>query len=299
MSRFAPSGVVIESTAVIANSNNFDGLLVGPLRVACFLPVDDQLEETRRHLEEALWYLGRIQPLPEAQYRSIEDTNWAEAWKQHYRPIQIGRKLIVVPAWLEAPSGERKVVRIDPGMAFGTGTHPSTQLCLEIIEGLAGFAETQKVSKTFRIFRNVDVIDLGCGSGILAIAALKLGAHRALGVDIDADAIAAARENAELNGVADRLELGEGSLAEVLAGSYSLSQAPLVLANILAPVILRMFDEGLSGLVTLGGLLVVAGILAEQAEEITAAALRSGLQLLMTRQEGDWIALAANKYTPS
>jgi len=124
MSRFAPSGVVIESTAVTANPDDSAGRSVGPLRVACFLPVDDQLEETRRRLEEALWYLGRIQPLPEAQYRSIENDNWAEAWKQHYRPIQIGRKLIVVPAWLEAPSGEREVVRIDPGMAFGTGTHP-------------------------------------------------------------------------------------------------------------------------------------------------------------------------------
>ncbi len=97
-------------------------------------PWIDQIEATRHKLEEALWYLGRIQPLPPVEFRPVQETNWAETWKQHYRPIVLGQKLVIVPAWLESPQPERIAIRIDPGMAFGTGTHPTTQLCLELIE---------------------------------------------------------------------------------------------------------------------------------------------------------------------
>jgi ribosomal protein L11 methyltransferase len=246
--------------------------------------MDDQLEETRRRIEEGLWYLGRISPLPAPVFRPFEEINWVEAWKQHYHPIPVGEGLMIVPAWLEPEMGGRMPIRIDPGMAFGTGTHPTTQLCLALTE-----AFFQRAS------RNLDVLDIGCGSGILAVAALKLGAAQALGVDIDPLAMDASRQNAALNNVADRLELGVGSVGEVRKGLFSLRQGELVFANILAPVLVRLLDEGLGELVTPGGWLVLSGILAEQSPEVEAALARHGLTLLERRQSGDWVALAARQ----
>jgi len=282
--RFMPGGVVIESTSIISSVDDVEGKASGPLRVYGFLPVDDKLSETRQRLEEALWYLGRIRPLPTQQTRIIEDQNWAESWKQHYKPIPIGSRLLIVPAWLEAADPERIPIRIDPGMAFGTGTHPSTQLCLEILEDLSQLPEK-------RGHQDWEAIDLGCGTAILAIAALKLGASQALAVDTDPQAVAAARQNAEVNGVADRLQLGLGSLAEIAAGGYAIRRAQVVLVNILAPVIVRLFNEGLEELLAEDGRLVLAGILEEQASDVIEAAQLRGLTLREQRQMGDWVAL--------
>jgi len=287
LARFIPEGVVVERTAVTANLDDSEGHAVGPLRVFGYLEVDDQLEATRRRIEEALWYLGRIRPLPEAQYRPIQQTNWAEAWKQHYRPIPIGKRLMIVPAWLEPPSQERIPIRIDPGMAFGTGTHPTTQLCLELLETIAEGIEGKW-----------EVIDVGCGTAILAIAALRMGAQHALGVDIDADAIGAAQENAATNGVTGQMEIGLGSLAEIQAGDFSLRQAQVVFANILAPVLARLLDQGLGELLLPGGGLVLSGILAEQAADVEAALQRNGLSLVQKRSSGDWVALWATQLLP-
>jgi ribosomal protein L11 methyltransferase len=280
LARFAPNGVVIEATRIVPDVNG-EGRAEGPLRVAAYLPVDAQLEDTRRRLEEALWYLGRIQPLPDVQYNPIQPADWAEAWKQHYHPIAIGRRLMIVPAWLENPQPGRLPIRIDPGMAFGTGTHPTTQLCLEIVEESLGASPGGSLS----------VIDLGCGSGILSIAALKLGARRVLGVDIEAEALDAARQNSALNGVASSLELGQGSLAEIRRGDFGQQAAQLVLANILAPILIRLLDEGLGALLEPGAQLVLSGILEEQVADVLAAADRNNLQLADRRQIADWVAL--------
>jgi len=289
LARFAPDGVVIESTAVTANPDDSQGHATGPLRVCAYLPVDAELQEKRGKLEQALWYLGRIRPLPEAEYRSVQQADWSEAWKQHYHPILIGRRLVVVPAWLESPDPYRIAVRVDPGMAFGTGTHPTTQLCLELIEHLL-----QEVGESQRL----DVIDVGCGSGILSIAALKLGARRALGVDLDPEAITATQENATLNGVSDVLEEGLGSVAEIRAGKFSIHRAPLVVENILAPVIIDLLDHDLGDLVTPGGTLILSGILAEQSGDVEAALSKYELLLIDKRQQGDWVALAAQTRLP-
>ena len=99
-----------------------------------YLEADDKLDETRQKLEESLYYLGMIRPLPAPSYKQIEDQNWMEAWKQHYKPILIGQRLLILPAWMESPEPSRIAIKIDPGMAFGTGTHPTTQLCLELME---------------------------------------------------------------------------------------------------------------------------------------------------------------------
>lgn len=288
LARFAPEGVTAEQ-AVDFNDEEDEGTPVGPVTVRAYLPADEGLEETRGKLERALFYLGRIRPLPAATFTPLEDRNWMEAWKERYRPIPVGRRLIVVPAWLAPPEGNRVPIRIDPGMAFGTGTHPTTQLCLELIE------ECFDEHSAFCVRPSV-VIDIGCGSGILSIAALKLGAQSALGVDIDEAAVRASRENAEANGVAEaEFSLGVGSLAEVREGAFGVRQAPLVLANILAPVIVRLLEAGLADLVAPGGALVLSGIMTEQAQGVVAAAEARGLDLLEKRQQGDWVALALKR----
>jgi ribosomal protein L11 methyltransferase len=284
LARYAPTGVVIESTKVITDSGESEGWVVGPLRVAAYLVMDDQIEETRRRVEEALFYLGIIRPLPPAQFTPIVEKDWSEAWKQHYKPIAIGERLMIVPAWMEIDTQGRIPIRIDPGMAFGTGTHPTTQLCLEAIETCFTVTPGPKT-----------VIDLGCGSGILAVAAIKLGARHALGVDIDADAIRSAIKNAETNAVNANLEFGLGSLDEIKAGAFSLQAAPLVLANILAPVLVRLFDQGLGDLVSPAGKLILSGILAEQTEEVAGAARRHGFNQIEILKSGDWVALTVQR----
>lgn len=285
MARFAPGGVVIESTAVRLDDDREGGEPVGPLRVSAYLPMDEQVEETRQRLVESLWYLGRIRTMPTPQFRLVQQTDWAEAWKEHYHPIAIGERLMIVPAWLEPPAGERLPIRIDPGMAFGTGTHPTTQLCLELVEALIPEFHAKTPNQP------LDVIDVGCGSAILSIAALKLGADRALGVDVDVEALDSARENAQINGVGPELQLGTGSVTEICEGRFALRRAPLVLANILSKILIRLFDDGMGKLVAPGGALVLSGILDEQVDEVLEAAREHGFELGERRQQGDWVAL--------
>ena len=280
LDRYASNGVVCESGIGFANDED-EGHAAGPVKVSAFLPVDEYQEAKRQELAEALWHLGQIMPLPEAAYRTIEDEDWMAAWKKNYHPIPIGKRLLILPAWIQQEDNSRVAVKIDPSMAFGTGTHPTTQLCLEMIEKYVQPGQT--------------VIDVGCGSGILSIAALKLGAAHALGVDIDSASIRSTRENAAANEVTARMEVGLGSVGEVLAGQFSLKNAPLVLANILAPVIIRLFDGGLAELVAPGGLIALSGILDTQAQAVRAAAEAKGLVFVEQAQVADWVVIVYRK----
>jgi ribosomal protein L11 methyltransferase len=280
LARFAPNGVVIESTAIYAAIEE-QGYPVGPLRVSAYMEVDDQIEQTRQQIEEALWYLGRIRELPEPSFKIVGETNWAETWKQHYKPVSIGERLIIVPAWLDSPDDERIPIRIDPGMAFGTGTHPTTQLCLELLEVYTP--------------PNGDVIDIGCGSGILSIAALKLGAAWAYGVDVESEAIPAAQENAAKNMVDDRFHIALGSVEDFKAGIFNILQAPLVLANILSPILKRLLDNGMGDLIAPGGVLILSGILEEQIDEMVEKISELNLRVIEQRMINDWVAMVVQK----
>ncbi len=282
LARFAPNGVMTEQ-GVKYNDAEDAGTPAGPITVRAYLEVNDQIEETRQKLEESLYYLGMISTLPAATYKEIADQNWMEAWKQHYKPILIGKRLVIVPAWLDSPDASRIPIKIDPGMAFGTGTHPTTQLCLELME------------KEFDTRHPSRVIDVGCGSGILSIAAVKLGAEKVLGVDIDAGSVKNSRENADANGVGDALILDVGSVNEIRSGQFTFVKAPLVVANILAPVIVRLFDAGLADLVDDEGAIVLSGILQEQAQNVVDAGRALGLKMTEKRQMGDWVALTMSR----
>lgn len=277
LARFAPGGVAVESTAIQADADQF-GEPVGPMRVCAYLPVNDQLEEVRQKLEESLWYLGRIEPLPDPDYTLIEEQNWMQAWKQHYRPIEIGEKLLVLPAWMDPPDTQRIPLRIDPGMAFGTGTHPTTQLSLILLEKYLRPGEP--------------LLDIGCGSGILTVAARKLGASPAYGVDIDPAAVEIARQTAHANQVSDNLRFETGSVAEVRSGLLPVRQASVVIANILTHILVRLLDEGMADLVSPGGVLLLSGILEEKMEEMQTALEKQGLEIKEKLMIEDWVGLA-------
>ncbi|MCX7977084.1 MAG: 50S ribosomal protein L11 methyltransferase [Bellilinea sp.] len=278
--RFTSQGVVMEQ-AVRYNDTEDEGTPYGPIKVFGYMVVDSTLEQRRLKLEEALWHLSQIQPLPPAEYREVEDQDWMAAWREHYRPIPIGEKLMILPAWIESPDEQRIPIKIDPSMAFGTGTHPTTQLCLALME------KHLKAGQA--------VIDIGCGSGILSIAAVKLGASRVVAVDIDQAAIRSTRDNAALNEVTEQIDSGVGSLGEILLGYFSLRRAPLVLANILAPVIIRMLGEGLADTITKGGKIILSGILDEQSPAVEAEAEMHGLQFVERMIQNDWVGLVYQK----
>jgi ribosomal protein L11 methyltransferase len=295
--RLAPGGAVVEQVLRDDNSEDPAGdqsLAEPPVTVKAYLPASDQQSALRQALEEGLWYLGRIYPFPEPHFRELADTDWAEAWKQHYAIQRVGRRLVVVPSWLDpTPAPDDLVIRLDPGLAFGTGLHPSTRLCCATLEDL--------------IHPGDRVLDVGTGSGILAIAAARLSAGRVLGLDIDPVAVRVARENVGLNNVAAIVQIELGTIPPPSplpwAGGATPGTAPratfskpgtwdVVVANILAPVIINL-AAGLAAALALGGRLVVSGIIADQADAVTTALATARLAVISQRREGDWVALIA------
>jgi ribosomal protein L11 methyltransferase len=212
--------------------------------------------------------------VPAFKSESVADQDWVRAWMDRWRPMHFGAQLWVVPSWLTPPEPAAANVILDPGMAFGTGTHATTAMCLE---WLAAHPP-----------RGLDVIDYGCGSGILAIAALKLGAAHALGTDTDPQALTVSRENAERNQVTGRLAL---CLADAMPADAS---ADVVLANILAGPLVHLAPR-LTALVRPGGRLILSGLLANQADEVEAA---YAAHFVFERRVHDgWAMLAGRKTT--
>ena len=204
--------------------------------------------------------------------------------KEHYQPIPIGERLLILPAWSSDKEQDRLKIIMDPGMAFGTGTHPSTRLCLIALEDF---------------IRDGDrVIDLGCGSGILSIAAARLGAKDVLALDVDQQAIRVANKNVHLNGLEDIIAVQEGSLSRLLSSqSPADSLYDMLLANILAPTLDTLVSEGLPQTVRPGGMLILSGILDTQFDSLLEKCISAGLERIESRSEQDWRALILT--TPS
>jgi ribosomal protein L11 methyltransferase len=278
LARHTTGGVAIESALEGEEAARPDA----PVIVRGYLPADESLEARRTSVEQGLWHLGMIHPLPAPAFRTVAEEDWAEAWKEHYHPIRIGRRLLVLPAWLPSPDEERLPIVLDPGMAFGTGTHPSTQLCLAALEDY--------------LHPGDEVVDLGCGSGILSIAAVRLGARHVQALDIDPLAVRITRENAERNGVAAQIAVSAGSLQDLLGACAP--SADVLVANILAPVLDEMARQGLASAVRPGGVLILAGVLAEQADALDSTCLDHGLERLELREAGEWRALVLKSKPP-
>jgi ribosomal protein L11 methyltransferase len=223
--------------------------------------------------ERALWHLQAfgLRRVGELRVRPVADEDWSEAWKASYAPQRIGR-VVVVPSWASEPLGPDEVaVELDPGMAFGTGMHPTTRGCLALLQTIAPMPAR--------------VLDVGCGSGILAIAALRLGAHRADGLDTDPLAVEATLANAERNGLAERVTATVGSLPEEASSRY-----PLILANLVAAVLVDLAPR-LAAHLAEDGTLLASGIIAPKAAAVEAAMRRAGLRVDEQLDDGEWVTL--------
>ena len=206
----------------------------------------------------------------------VDDKDWNENWKKYFHTIEIGEKLAVVPSWEEYENKDgRTVLNIDPGAAFGTGTHATTSLCLGVLDEC--------------VADGVKVLDIGCGSGILAIASVLLGADNAFGVDIDAQSVKTAKENAEINNITDKTEFVVGDLADKVSGKYE-----IVCANIVADVIIRLLPD-VGQFMTDDGILIISGIIDIRKEDVLAAVKENGFTIESEAYRENWCAFVLKK----
>lgn len=240
-----------------------------------YIPEGEDLSGKLEELDAGLKKLVKRFPQWVVQVKgaTVKEEDWATAWKAYFKPFRIGKHFLVKPTWEEAePGPEDTVLELDPGMAFGTGTHPTTTLCLEVLGDI--------------VQPGMEVFDLGTGSGILAIAAAKLGAT-VQAVDLDPVAVRVARENVELNRVSSRVRVMSGNLGTGLE-----SQADLVVANIIADVIIELLGE-LGRLLRPGGEFIASGIIEARAAEVEDALGKSGLEVVERRVDSGWVLLRA------
>lgn len=267
INRYVSGGTVIEQAPSTPDR----------VTVKAFLSPDDH--QARHKIEEGLWHLGQIYPIPEPHFRTVLDQEWAEAWKKHFHVLRVGRHVVVKPSWLtHSPALDDVVVELDPGMAFGTGLHPSTRLCIQTLEDL--------------IRPDMCILDMGTGSGILAIASALLGAGRVVALDVDELAVKAAMANVTANGVADRVRVEMGSIQRLSSG---LETFELMLVNIEARVVLELIEQGLLSFLRAGGWFVGAGILKDQAGDVLTVLNAEGVCDVEVRREGDWVAVLGRR----
>jgi ribosomal protein L11 methyltransferase len=274
-------GVVLEQ---LGDPNDPDPLAVEPeVTVKIYVPEKDDTPDLRRRLQEILYHLNRLYPVPPPTFKTLEEKDWANAWKEHYHPFRVGQRIWIRPSWYdseeegattaETATENDVVLMLDPGMAFGTGLHPTTQKCLRALEKIVQPGQ--------------QVLDVGTGSGILAIAAVKLGAANVVGVDTDEMAVKTAVANAQQNQVSEQIVVWQGDLSTVTARGWD-----VVLVNILAPVIIGLLNEGqLMDYVADNGRLVLSGIIDSQAGDVMDAVANAGGHVVETLAVRDWVTL--------
>jgi ribosomal protein L11 methyltransferase len=249
-----------------------------PYEVTAHIPDDESASEAVKATERALWHLQAfgLRPVGELRVRGVDDANWLERWKEGYATQRIG-SVVIVPSWLDEPLGPDEVaVRLDPGMAFGTGLHPTTRGCLTLLQQTGPMPPR--------------VLDVGSGSGILALAALRLGAGWVDCLDTDAEAVRSTLANAQANGLADRLTAAEGTLLSAPAGA----PYPLVLGNLVAAVLVELAPRLVAHLAR-GGTLIAGGIIMERQDEVEAALRSAGLVVAERIRDGDWVSLRGQR----
>ncbi|MDO4868890.1 MAG: 50S ribosomal protein L11 methyltransferase [Bacillota bacterium] len=206
----------------------------------------------------------------------VDDADWKDKWKENFKPVKVTDRIVVKPTWeeYEAKAGEL-ILQIDPGMAFGTGTHETTSLCMKLLEKYMG--------------ENDAVLDVGCGSGILSIAAALLGSRSVLGIEIDEDAVKVAGENVDLNGVSDSVRVQQGDLTKGID-----FKADLIVANLMHHLVMELARDAADHLAD-GGVFISSGILLEKKEQVENAVREAGFEILEIPEDGEWCAIAARK----
>jgi ribosomal protein L11 methyltransferase len=270
---YAYGGAVIEEAVTPDADQVID--TARPFTVRAFLLPGEELEPKRRALEEMVWHYSLLRPVSEPRLRELTEEDWANGWKKYYTTQRIGNHVVINPSWLEfVPEKDDVVVALDPGMAFGTGLHPSTRLCVRALEKL--------------MWVDARVLDVGTGSGILSIVAAKMGARHVKALDIDPVAVESARDNARLNHVEAIVQASEGS-----ASAQPGNEFDIVVANILAEVIVELAPVLVLNLAP-AGVLVTSGILLEKTETVRESLRQLGLYSEIEIEE-DWVALTSRK----
>lgn len=249
-----------------------------PYLLTAHVPDDSDAPGAIESTERALWHLQAfgLGPIGKLRVARVDDTDWTEVWKQGYAPQRIGR-IVIVPSWLDEPMNPGEVaIRLDPGMAFGTGLHPTTRGCLELLQRVEPMPDR--------------CLDVGTGSGILGLAALRLGAASVVGLDTDPIAVTAATANAVLNDLADRFEARRGTLP----GQAPDGPFPLVLANLVAALLIDI-APALAASMAPGGTLIASGIIEPRADEVLASLDASGFHLIDRLEDGDWVSVLLDR----
>jgi len=285
----ARNGVAIEDPVLyetLRNSLPFE--LCDPLpentdfsvvTITAYYPEDTELTERLQKIEAELAAvekrIGKFRFGP-ALFRHVTEEDWSDEWKQYFHVTRVGKHIVIKPSWEDyAPEPEDVVLELDPGMAFGTGTHPTTVLVLEALEKM--------------IRPDTTVFDVGTGSGILAMTAAKLGAKNVKAVDIDGVAVRTAKENIEKAGMQDRIEVRQGDLLHGTEG-----KADVIVANILADIIIMLLPD-IPGKLKEGGLFFASGIIEDYQQDVTEAAEKAGLRVKETTRIKDWVGLLMEK----
>tara|TARA_B100000029_G_scaffold505021_1_gene584937 strand:- start:378 stop:1277 length:900 start_codon:yes stop_codon:yes gene_type:complete len=248
------------------------------LTIKTYLRFDETLDHRRANIEigvKLVAHVCEIEPLVE---RKVEEEDWESNWKEYFHPITIGKKLVICPTWRTSDCyPQRSVVMLDPGMAFGTGHHPTTRMCLELLEEIIQGEEK--------------VLDIGCGSGILSIAAVQLGAEFSRGIEIHENAVDVARENCVSNNVDDKIDIVLGTLDE-----HKFNECyDVAVANISSKVIVDLI-QSLVGSIKVGGALILSGILSESFANIERAVSGVDVRIEDVKRDGDWVAILAFKH---
>jgi ribosomal protein L11 methyltransferase len=295
LNEYVSGDAVIEETLLADPGEPFDPARAFTVRA--FFSPDDRAGLDRA--EQALWHLAQLRSMGDPRTRELAEEDWAEAWKKHYTILHIGKSLVIKPSWLEYASQPNEViVELDPGMAFGTGLHPTTRLCMVALEEYA--ANLAKVPSTsLRSVQDANaqgfrMIDVGTGSGVLSITAAKLGARDILALDLDAIAVETAARNVAINHADQVVRVERGSIdAEKHRNLFD-----LVCINILAEVICEL-APAVAAALRPGGTVIASGILDFKAEPVIDALCEVGIEIVEQKQEEDWMTLVGTKNNDS
>ena len=244
--------------------------------VKTYLPIDPTTESRQSQIDVGVRLVAKVAPISPLERRILDEREWESAWKKSFFVLRVGRRIVIRPPWRKyKPRPDDAVVNLDPGMAFGTGHHPTTRMCLLEMERL--------------VTEGAEVLDVGAGSGILSIAAVKLGASRSLALDVDQVAVEVAKENVRKNGVGASIQVKQGSLpsTHIAKGSFDLA-----MANISAKAVVELAPHLVSSLRP-GGALVASGVIEERREEVEESLVKAGAVIERTCTSDDWVAFTA------